>query len=186
MLLKKDFKKMGVTINPNCSDVCHLRGYSFDKPPYVNPNAEIYSTVMEKKHFESNCHRSEKIVIKQKSEDLESQHESQSVKSLLLQPTKGYVQVLTISKTEKVKGLIERVIESETDITGTYTDWIAICCIIKNLFEENGRDLFQQISSFYPNYTVEESDKKYSSMKQWEYKYNSDQIFRIAAKYGLS
>lgn len=184
--LEKDFKNMGITIDPSCSDLCRLRGYSFDKAPYVNPNAEIYSTVMEKEHFESNHHRFEKIVIKQKSEDLKFQQESQSVKSILLQPTKGYVQALTMSKTEKVKGLVERVIESKTDITGAYSDWIAICGIIKNLFGEDGRNLFHQISKFYPNYAVEESDEKYSSIKRWEYKYNSDQIFRIAAKYGLS
>ena len=71
------------------------------------------------------------------------------------------------------------------DITYYYNDWIAIGNIIKNMFDEEGRALFHKVSSFYPNYDYDETDSEYSAMIVGQYRYNSDRLFEIAAKYGL-
>lgn len=47
------------------------------------------------------------------------------------------------------------------------------------------RALFHKVSSFYPNYDYDETDSEYSAMIVGQYRYNSDRLFEIAAKYGL-
>ena len=71
------------------------------------------------------------------------------------------------------------------DITYYYNDWIAIGNIIKNMFGEEGRALFHKVSSFYPNYDYDETDREYSVMIIGRYRYNSDRLFEIAAEYKL-
>ena len=71
------------------------------------------------------------------------------------------------------------------DITYYYNDWIAIGNIIKNMFDEEGRALFHKVSSFSPNYDYDATDSEYSAMIVVQYRYNSDRLFEIAAKYGL-
>ena len=53
------------------------------------------------------------------------------------------------------------------------------------MFDEEGRALFHKVSSFYPNYDYDETDSEYSAMIVGQYRYNSDRLFEIAAKYGL-
>ena len=40
--LKRDFSKMGITIDPACGDVSRLRCLSYDPHPYINPDAVPY------------------------------------------------------------------------------------------------------------------------------------------------
>lgn len=40
--LKRDFSKMGITIDPACGDVSRLRCLSYDPHPYINPEAVPY------------------------------------------------------------------------------------------------------------------------------------------------
>lgn len=40
--LKADFLRLGLVIDNNCSDVCRLRGYSYDPAPYFNHEARPY------------------------------------------------------------------------------------------------------------------------------------------------
>ena len=184
--LERDFKEMGVVIDPACHDVCRLRGYSYDEKAYVNPEAKTYVATLERRENgiqQRSIKRSACIpdILKK-----DIQIEQQSAQDFLLQTHTVHAPVLVMSKTEQVRLLIHGVIESGVDITCVYTDWIAICHIIKNLFGEEGRELFHKISSFYPDYDYNEADSKYTSVIRWQYKYNSDRIFEIAAQYGLS
>ena len=40
--LKRDFAKMGITIDPACGDVTRMRCLSYDPHPYINPDAVPY------------------------------------------------------------------------------------------------------------------------------------------------
>lgn len=44
--LEKDFKRMGLTIDNKCSDICRLRGQSYDANYYINPNAAVYQKII--------------------------------------------------------------------------------------------------------------------------------------------
>lgn len=43
--LSDDFKRMGIILDRNCSDICRLRTKSLDDNPYVNEHALIYNKV---------------------------------------------------------------------------------------------------------------------------------------------
>ena len=50
--LKRDFAKMGITIDPACGDVTRMRCLSYDPYPYINPDAVPYEGYyMEPKPF---------------------------------------------------------------------------------------------------------------------------------------
>ena len=42
--LKRDFAKMGITIDPACGDVCRMRCLSYDPEPYINAEAVPYES----------------------------------------------------------------------------------------------------------------------------------------------
>ena len=90
-----------------------------------------------------------------------------------------------LTKKQKVERLLNEITRNQVDITYYYDDWIAIGNIIKNMFGEEGRALFHKVSSFYPNYDYDETDREYSAMIIGRYRYNSDRLFEIAAKYGF-
>lgn len=43
--LADDFKRMGIILDRNCSDICRLRTKSLDDNPYVNEHATVYNKV---------------------------------------------------------------------------------------------------------------------------------------------
>lgn len=40
--LERDFKDLGITIDPSYTDISRLRFQSYDPNPYVNPEAIVY------------------------------------------------------------------------------------------------------------------------------------------------
>lgn len=50
--LKKDFEMMGIIIDKACSDVCRLRGYSWDDKPYSNLDAKPYHSIIKPRKIE--------------------------------------------------------------------------------------------------------------------------------------
>lgn len=58
--------------------------------------------------------------------------------------------------------VVERIESSHTDITRVYQDWVNIGFALASLGEE-GRELFHRVSAQNPNYTREESDKKFDN-----------------------
>lgn len=185
--LEQEFKSMGIVVDSSCSDICRLRFYSYDGHPYVNPDAEKYVCTLEKSNvIRSKFHQQTKI--KDSSEPTRKEtHKELSIEEALLQPTNlDLVSGITLSKTQKVERLLKLVIEKQIDITVSYSDWIAICYIIKNLLGDKGIELFHQVCSFYPNYDFEEVEKLYLSAVKDKYYYNTDRLFEIAAKYGVN
>jgi len=184
--LQEDFKDKGIVIDKGCSDVCRLRGYSFDNNPYINLDAEIfYSTIEKKMNMKEKSH-AERSTLKIKQGELTPQKEPFSIESSFFKPTlMDHIQVVTQTKTDIVRELLSRVIESKVDITDEYGDWFKICCIIKNLFGEDGRSMFHEISSFSSKYYFEIADRKYSSFKKGDYFCNSNDLIEIMVRFGL-
>ena len=57
--------------------------------------------------------------------------------------------------------------------------------LIKQMKGEQGRELFHEISQFYPGYTEEECDTKYDSIMKSYYHFRYNIIDEIASKYGI-
>lgn len=183
--LKQEFKNMGVVIDKSCSDITRLRLASHDERPYLNWDAIPYEKTLD----ENDCAKvrdSIKTEIFQNNIADNKESDFDLVANSLLKPTNlDLAHVIPQSKKNVVIRLINDIVESNVDITCTYQDWFIICCVIKNYFGTGGVVMFHAISKFYINYTPEETDKLYSSIKQWQYRYKSDRLFEIAAKYGL-
>ena len=185
--LEQEFKDMGIVVDSSCSDIGRLRFYSYDEYPYANPDAEIYTRTLEKvpEIKQSRFHQKTDIVHNSNQTHQNIDKNTMSLEEFFLSPTNmDYASATPLSKTQKVERLLKRVIEEKKDITLIQKDWIAICCIIKNLFGDEGRELFHQVSSFYPKYDYDEADDEYSKDRS-KYLYNTDSLFEIAAKYGF-
>jgi hypothetical protein len=124
-------------------------------------------------------------LVESQSNELKTQLSVDDLKSVFLKPTQGYIQVKAKSKSDMVREILGKVIESKIDITDKYEDWFKICCIIKNLFGEDGRSMFHDVSKFNSNYCLEMADKKYSSYREGECLYNSNNLIEIVNRYGI-
>ena len=185
--LEQEFKDMGIVVDSSCSDIGRLRFYSYDEFPYANPDAEIYTRTLEKvpEIKQPRFHQRTDIVHNSNQTLQDIDKNTMSLEEFFLSPTNmDYASATPLSKTQKVERLLKRVIEEKKDITLIQKDWLAICCIIKNLFGDEGRELFHQVSSFYPKYDYDEADDEYSKDRS-KYLYNTDRLFEIAAKYGF-
>lgn len=80
--------------------------------------------------------------------------------------------------------ILEIIDEDGTDITDSYSDWVAIGYALANEFGEHGEENFHRLSKYYPKYTRVESSKQFKeclkSNLRLGKKYNLGTIFRIA------
>lgn len=183
--LEQDFRDMGIVVDSHCSDICRLRFYSYDEHPYVNPDAEVYTKTLEKPSAMRSRPYHKPSTDIQESPDNEVT-ENLSMEEMLLRPSNlDFVSATPLSKTQMAERLLNLAIERQIDITAKYRDWFIICCIIKNLFGEKGAELFHKVSSFYPDYDYEKTENLFQKTDSSRYRYNSDRLFEIAAKYGI-
>ncbi len=64
---------------------------------------------------------------------------------------------------DQIRLVVERIVEAKVDITGDYKSWLNIGFGFSLELGEAGRELFHQVSQFYPGYKYEECDKQYST-----------------------
>lgn len=188
LALEKDFAELGIVIDNACKDVNRLRGYSHDNKPIINPWANVYHKTIEcnetqaPKPLKNKDFISKNVVIQKTESHILTKEE---IFKSFLKPTVYHGSAIIKSKSKWVRELVDRIVESRIDITESRPDWILICSVITNLFGEEGRNLFHQVSQFYPNYRFEENDRLYSDLLNGDYPGNSDNLFKIAAKYGI-
>lgn len=183
--LEQDFKDMGIVVDSSCSDICRLRFYSYDEHPHINTNAEVYTKTLEKPSAIRSRphHKTSSGVLESPGNEAT---ENLSLEETLLQPSNlDFVSATPLSKTQMAERLLNLVVEKQIDITEEYSDWFIICCVIKNLFGEKGAELFHKVSRFYPDYDYEETENLFQKTDSSRYRYNSDHLFEIAAKYGI-
>ena len=64
---------------------------------------------------------------------------------------------------EQIRLVVERIVEAKVDITSDYKSWLNIGFGFSLELGEAGRDLFHQVSQFYPSYQYKECDKQYTT-----------------------
>lgn len=67
-----------------------------------------------------------------------------------------------LTTADQIRLVVERIVEAQVDITCDYKRWLNICFGFSLEMGEAGRELFHQVSQFYPGYKYEECDKQYS------------------------
>ena len=176
---------MGIIIDKSCGDICRLRFLSHDTQPYVNKHAEVYTSKPKTKSNAVEYIYKPKQKYKTKPPKPRTLLIPNAIETFL-RPNNFVLESATpLTKKQKFERLLNEITRNQVDITYYYDDWIAIGNIIKNMFGEEGRALFHKVSSFYPNYDYDETDREYSAMIIGRYRYNSDRLFEIAAKYGF-
>lgn len=188
--LKQDFADMGIVIDSHCGDICRLRFYSYDDAAYINPYATIYDKVLEVKKpvrqpFKLDASGNENAV--QPPQKTMSEMTQDEVAEELLKGTDfSRVSNPPLTPTQNVQRLLSIVIEEKVDITEVYRDWFIICCIIVQIYGEAGRDLFHQVSEFYPNYKPDATDIQYTEVVNKTYLKKFSELTEICTKYGIS
>lgn len=82
--------------------------------------------------------------------------------------------------------ILAPIANSGFDVTAWAPDWIAIAGIMAGTFNEDGREMFHDISRNYPYYSKSECDEKYDEFVLSEsYSYAIDTIRKIAQHYGF-
>lgn len=185
--LKQDFADKGIVIDPHCGDICRLRFYSYDRAAYINPYATIYDKVLEVKKpvrqpFNLDA-RSNVIVVLPPQKKMTNE---EIAEELLKGTDFSRVSNPPLTPTQNVQRLLSIVIEEKVDITEVYRDWFTICCIIVQIYGEAGRDLFHQVSEFYPNYIPDATDIQYTEVVNKTYLKKYSELTEICAKYGIS
>lgn len=174
--LQQDFLDMGIVIDSSCKDICRLRGYSYDEKAYVNRNAIVYNKTI-----------AVSPIIKSPTQPYQTMKtRAIDARTQLLQSSLGNATVFPAENIyRRIQHLVDYVVQKKIDITVHAADWFVICAILSRLFREDGRVLFQQVSQFYPNYTVDESDAKFTYCLSRQYSYPAERIVEIARKYGI-
>ncbi len=79
--------------------------------------------------------------------------------------------------------VLEEVTDEGLDITEGYGNWFQIGCVIANLFGEEGRKHFHQISQFHYRYSRRECDRQYNNCLKHEYNYGVGTLVHILKQY---
>ena len=85
-----------------------------------------------------------------------------------------------------ILAVVEAVEASGTDITASYSDWLAIAFALVSELGEDGRELFHRLSRFYPGYDAAEADRQYSAcLRDGSREISIASLFSIAKAHGI-
>lgn len=86
---------------------------------------------------------------------------------------------------DKVEKLINQIVQSGIDITGSYQTWFEIGCSLANEFGEDGREYFHLISQYHPEYKEQATDKQFSYCLKHNYRYQINTFFHYCKLVGI-
>lgn len=155
--LKKCFEMTGIIIDKGCGDVARLRGYSYDEDAYFNQDAIVFNQLLDLKSEKKD------IIPKVSIDNINYSNNTHN----------------------KVMKIIEKINSSGVDITGDYKQWFDIGCALANEFNEEGREMFQQISQNSPKYSQHVCDNTFSSILSGNYSFTIGTFFHYAQEEGV-
>jgi hypothetical protein len=169
LALKKTFEALGIIIDKQCGEVARLRIGSYDPEAFSNEDAVAFTEIAEE---DKPVRKSKKSKEKSIEYTLEKKFEE-----------KDYDGSMT---KKKVLDIIDKIIASKKDITGTYGDWFKLACSLCSEFGHDGRILFHEISKFNSQYKPHECDTVYTNVEKAGYNRISIRTFFFyAQQHGL-
>lgn len=170
--LERNFKEMGIVIDPACHDVCRLRGYSYDDKPYVNPEAQTYEETFQRTFMADKKTGDEYLSDKKFKEPQQRGKPLENI-PLIMAP------------------LLEMIELNGIDITGNCKRWFSIGCALAGEYGEEGRYIFHAVSKYYHTsrykYTEDETNGMYDScLQSWHrYNYGIGSFYYWMKEYGI-
>ncbi len=145
-----DFERCNITVDRACINVSRTRTVSSDYNPYVNKDATVYTRLKEVQNEYSR---------KKINSNVENKKELRMI-------TKRK-RMVNISRVEdpilyfKVKHVLSWIDKQKIDITKNEPQWHKIGIALADEFGEFGRDLFHEVSKYYPKYSKWETNRKF-------------------------
>lgn len=90
-----------------------------------------------------------------------------------------------ITNDDEFDSLIRKIISNGIDITSDYKNWYEIGASLAATYGENGRNIFHQLSQFYPKYNQEECDGQYNHCMKNPGNYSKATLYFYAKQFGL-
>jgi len=153
--LKKDMAAIGLNVDPICANVSHLRFYSFDDNPYLNPEAVAYdkeAAPKKKLNVDMNI---------PKRNDME------------------------VAPDPVIIRLLAKIHKRKVDITATYADWLAVGGVLASMYGEGGRGLYHQFSWYHPEYKESRCDGQYDKCLAYASGFGVGLLMNVCKKYGV-
>lgn len=151
-----EFQKIGLVLDTAPQNVASLRGYSFDSQAYFNHNARTF--------------------IKTHVDNVQNVH----AKKLSPQYTPTH-----FKESEKTEYLIYQIVKHKIDITGNYSDWLAIGSALACEFGEAGRGYFHEVSQLYPGYKPAETDRQFTACLRTSRGFGIGIFYKACSDYGI-
>ena len=189
--LEKEFADMGVVVDSACKDITRLRFFSYDDNAYYNATASVFDQCIEKsseKSISVKTDRKKREQPKQQFLKIKNNEEIDLMGLVMKSTFESSSFFLSPTATGRQRAIyysLERAMNKQIDITEEYGDWIFICSIIAMNFGEDGRNLFHDISQYYPSYDENECDRKYDEMLTKNYTPSTKTLELLMDKYGL-
>lgn len=189
--LEKEFADIGVIIDSACKDITRLRFFSYDENAYYNLTASVFDQCIERPSQRPISVRTDHKKRKQpKQHSLKiKNNEEIDLMELAMKSTfdnsRFFLSPTATGRQRAIYLLMEMAMNKKIDITEEYGDWIFVCSIIAMNFGEDGRNLFHDISQYYPSYDENECDRKYDELLTKDYKPSTKKLERLIDKYGL-
>ena len=90
------------------------------------------------------------------------------------------------SAEEHVSTVVKRIVDAQIDITADYYDWLSIGFALASDLGEGGRDMFHDVSQFYPGYSYTQCDSKYDEcLRSGRGDVHIASFMHIAKQYGV-
>lgn len=162
--IKSDLKDKGVIVDPKCTPfINRARFFSHDETPWIRSGGVLDYPLPEQP----------------------------SKPQPLTEPggAPGSTRTPTPTPSRKLEPK-ERVLNAlrdiDIDITVNREDWVRIAYALVTEYGEEGRDVFHELSSKYPNYTHKETEKTFTNcLKTNRGLVGIGSVFQIASSYGL-
>lgn len=132
-------EQFNITIDSQCKDLSRSMLLSYDPDIYCNPHSLVFEEVYSLVQYSSSTRKGTYKVAEGRPKY------SDDPKNV-------------------IESILTQLENREIDITSSYSNWIKIGYALCTTFGEGGRDYYHRIGKMYPQYTQEETDKKYSQL----------------------
>lgn len=147
----------GIALDDNCKDLTRLRFATFDPAAYVNGSAKILTGMI-------------------------SEQEAPAGSAADTDTASGFTDETT---RERIERYLEQIEASETDITGSYAEWLKVGMAFASL-GETGREYFHRASQYYTGYSRPATDNKFNSLlKSATGEISLGSFFGLCHSYGI-
>ena len=146
-------EKLNLTIDPQTKDITRPRFISYDQQPYINTDAEVFSFI-----------RQEQQAKPQGRLVASNPHPANSTE-------------------DAVCKCVEEIERRHIDITSNYDDWVDVASSLWNGLGEAGKQYYDRLSVFHPEYN--EKDVSYKWKKNKNRHVDIVFFFNLCKKFGI-